>query len=435
MSASLDDAEQSLIGCALLRADVLDVVEWAPADFFDPRLRLIATAMARLHAERRPLDPLVVSGEFPEHKHGEIIALLSECVSAMPTADNAEHYAAILRDAALKRALCDLGVNMRDDRSGAETLDATWAALSALVQRKEPAARSIGDVALAAIRRMGERVEERQNGAPNRALVPTGLRDVDSTLGGGLPVGVVTVEGGRPGTGKSSLARQVALNTARAGHGVHVFSLEDREDVYGDRLLADLADVDLAKLRTGVIDAADGSRVLSAGGLVQKFPWLIDDRAGLSSVQIAMAVRRHRRDLDTRLVVVDYVQLMREPQAGHRAIEQVGAALKGLVRLAREESVSVLLLSQLNRDSEREERRPQMRDLRESGELEQDARVILFTHHWRDKQGSRTGKTEIIVAKNTNGVGEVVVEVGWDGSRTRYSDLYAGAHPNAPGQP
>ena len=433
-------AEEAVIGCCILEATAADG-DLDPAEFFDPRLRALFAAIRLLRVAGKPPDPVLVAAACPPGVGA--IGLISGCVTATPTADNVHHYAAMVRDASLKRRLVALHDVLASASSGAETLEAAWRALSAISARPQADVAMVGPVAFAAAQRAAVRADEIRDGIASSTLVPTGLRDVDIALGGGLPLGVVTVEGGRPSSGKSSLARGIARAASAAGYGVHVFSLEDRADTYGDRVIADLGEVELGKLRAGAIDGAEARRLLDAASTAHGLRWGIDDRAGLSSAQISIAVRRHRRDLGTKLVIVDYVQLMNEREAGPRKIDQVGAALKGLVRMAREENVAVLLLSQLNRECEKENRRPRMSDLRECGELEQDARIVFFTHHLRGEDGTKTGKAEIVIAKNNNGQGETRIDVRWDGAHARYQDVFSNTwtgapsngHPNAPGMP
>ena len=160
--------------------------------------------------------------------------------------------------------------------------------------------------------------------------------------------------------------------------------------------------------------------LMAAAGRLERASFGFDDRV-LSSAEIGTAVRRHKAELSTRLVVVDYVQLMTDE--GERTIDRVGAALRGLVRLARTERVAVLLLSQLSRLSEREKRRPQLSDLRESGELEQAARMVLFVHQETDDRGRFVGTAEILVAKNSNGPTHGLVQLAWDANRATFCDL------------
>jgi replicative DNA helicase len=284
----------------------------------------------------------------------------------------------------------------------------------------------IGAVVRDAIKAMQARSE-----SGGLAGITTGIDDLDGILGG-LAEGAVTILAGRPSMGKSALARTIADAANKAGHGVHVFSLEDTAETYGLRCLADHARTDLGDLR--VIGPSTPRHVLEstmrAGNeLYSRKGWLVDDSAGLSSGEISTRVRRYREQNATRLVVVDYVQLIREPGTKDKGAE-VAMAAENLVRLARDERVAVLLLSQLSRKcEERPDRRPQLSDLRETGVLEQVAYAALLCFRPEvymakdapDPAGLR-GTGAAIVAKNKNGrTGEVWMQ--WDSPTATYRQL------------
>jgi replicative DNA helicase len=262
--------------------------------------------------------------------------------------------------------------------------------------------------------------------------VPTGFPDLDALLGR-LCEGNVTILAGRPSMGKSALARSIALNAMREGYGVHVFSLEDTASTYGRRVLADLGRVDLHRLastRKGSITRADMASLTSAFDQVRGATGscLVDDSSRLSSAQIASRVRRHRPRNKTRLVVVDYVGLIREDVGkGGNIGAVVTKAMHGLVELARKERIAVLALAQLNRMADStEDGRPRMAQLRDSGELEQCAYGVMLVHrpdfHDPNCKPEWKGKGLVDVAKNKNGpTGDVVMK--WDASTATYQPL------------
>jgi len=244
----------------------------------------------------------------------------------------------------------------------------------------------------------------------------------------------VTIVAGRPSHGKSSLTRTIADNANLAGCGVHVFSPEDRKNTYGMRLLADRSRVDLGRLRTmkGVTKGELNAIMDAANGVYQRRNWLVDDSAGLTSAQMAMRIRRRRRGNQTRLVVVDYIQLVRESARDMK--DSVGLSIKNLAQVARDENVAMLVLSQLSRDVERRiDKRPQLSDLRETGELEQVAESVVFvmqpTKYLNpestgdsEEMEKWTGKGLAIVAKHKNSsTGQAVL--AWDGPTATYRDL------------
>jgi replicative DNA helicase len=377
------EAERAILGALLRNARrVAELVTVEPRDFYVPANMRIAMAIADLVAANKPVDELLVADALGEQLASVGgIAELVEIGSGHLTAENVAHYVGIVRDHALKRRVaCAVGEVMRvadDEHDSGEDAYSELLRQASLVEGPEQADRatSLADI-------VADSIARATGSKPSTARsVLTGYVDIDD-MTGGLARGSVSILAGRPSQGKSALARRIAFNATAAGEGVHVFSLEDSKDRYGDRCVADLADVDLAKFsaRTPCFTEAELERIHGAAAKVRLMPLLIDDGAGLSSVQIANRVRQRSRQLKTTLVVVDYVQLMRERGAREKR-DEVDRAAEGMVRLAREADVAVLLLSQLSRESERrDDKRPLLSDLRESGTLEQVADAVLMVH-------------------------------------------------------
>lgn len=379
------EAERAIIGALLRNARrVLELVEVPPArSFYHPTHVFVAEAIEGLLADGKPVDPVTVADQLG----GRLPAVggytgIAELAEGYLTAENVGHYVAIVLDHALKRRVCIAASEVlqvcEDEHDTGEDAHAELLRQASMVDGPEQAdrAQGLGELVTEAVARAtGTSPATRNRG------VLTGYADVDE-LTGGLARGAVTILAGRPSQGKSAFARRIAFNAAAAGEGVHVFSLEDSRDRYGDRTLADLADVDLAKFsaRVPCFTEAELGRIHGAASQVRLMALDIDDAAGLSSVQIANRVRQRARRLKTTLVVVDYVQLMRERGAREKR-DEVDRAAEGMVRLARESDVAVLLLSQLSRESERrDDKRPLLADLRESGTLEQVADAVFMVH-------------------------------------------------------
>lgn len=426
MSAAWDYvAEQSVIGAALLSSDVIYRVNLQSSDFFDPRYGKIWEAMQRLVAAEKPAnDPLLVQDELNRETQGIGLSVLSECIQAVPTSDNVEHYAGIVTAHATTRRIRSLLSNLvTSGLEGEELLHKTLEAVTGLTSGRADGAVSMSDCMTSTVEELLHELDQKRQGNAANLGLSTGLNELDDYLGG-IQVGVVTIIGGRPSMGKSSLARTIADNVNDAGAGVHVFSLEDRRTAYARRALSDFARVDLHRINTLRMTDEDISRIREAERAFRfKKQWLVDDVAGLSARDIALRVRRHIRENKTRLVVVDYVQLMRErdaPRADSRV--QVKLAIEGLHELARRENVAMLVLSQLNRDLEkRDDKRPELSDLREAGDLEQVADAVVFCY--RDEvyhpQTNQKGIGEIIVRKNKHGrVG--TGRLHWDASTATF---------------
>jgi len=419
------EAERAILGAVILsNGEVLDRVSLDPGLFFDPRHRDVAEAARRLHSERKPVDTISLHDALGPRSPG--LGFLSELLEGVVTADNAGHYAGIVRHHALtRRVAMAAGEILSCGLEGEELLGKALAVIGRIESHKPDTAKPMRDVVQAVFKRLDAINAGKQQGRKAWGL-PMGFGELDELMGG-IPPGVVTILAGRPSHGKSSLARSLADNANAEGVGVHVFTMEDSAESYGFRQLADAARMDLQRLRNADIRRGDMDAInFAAGNLNQREGWLVDDSAGLGSAEIAMRVRRHRHRNKTRLVVVDYVQLMREREArrGDKQ-DEVAKAAEGMQRLARDEGVAVLLLSQLSRESERrDDKRPMLSDLRESGVLEQIADVVMFAFRpdrYLDpdaKPGSKArqewddwaGKGMVIVGKNKHGqTGQVVM--------------------------
>jgi replicative DNA helicase len=360
----------------------------------------------------------------------------------VPTADNVEFYAAaVAEDALTRRVRIACSQIAHSALEGEELLQHALQIVTRLGGKRTDGAVTMSELAPKVLEQMVEQIARRGEGDPTVGGFATGLDALDAYLGGIQP-GVVTVLGGRPSMGKSALARTIAQNASAAGFGVHVFSLEDVRGAYARRALADIGRVDLHRVNTLQLAGGDIGRLdYAAQQLAQHTRWLVDDVAGVSASQIGMKVRQHIVENRTRLVVVDYVQIMREPDArrGDKRV-QVALSVEGLHELARRENVAVLLVSQLNRKlEERDDKRPQMSDLREAGELEQIADAILFCY--RDdvyNPDGPKGRAEVIVAKNKHGRPGTAMLV-WDASTATYRNPSArtmwGAAPERERQP
>lgn len=428
-----DTAEQLAIGM-LLTGEHVAPVDFTPEAFYSPRLRELAKAVHALrdagseHDVERVIAWVGQAGKLEAvGGQGEVLRLY---VTAKQTTWRAlpEVWDAVCDAWGTRRIREALGdVLAKSSQVGAEDLiGLVYQALGKVQLNRGDSTRNIGDVVRETVRAMHAR-----SLAGGLAGLTTGITDLDELLGG-LAEGSVTILAGRPSMGKSALARSIADAANQSGAGVHVFSLEDTAETYGMRCLADHARADLGQLRVigphtprGVLDAtmAAGQRLFERKG------WLVDDAAGLSSGEIATRVRRHREQNGTRMVVIDYVQLIREPGTKDKQAE-VAMAAENLVRLARDERVAILLLSQLSRKcEERPDKRPMLSDLRETGVLEQVAYAALLCYRPeaymgkddRDPQGYR-GKGAALVVKNKNGrTGEVWMK--WDAPTATYRNL------------
>lgn len=436
MKLSDDAAETALVAALLLGHSVPDELD--ASAFFSPRNRLIVAACLELRGRGVAVDANAVGDWLAANGKGDALRpseILDGLGAFKVWHKPAELWASVADYHATRRVVDALADISRAAGSvGAEELvGLAYESLSRINTGRADDATPIADVVAGTFRDMQARYEAAENGDVSAYGIPTGLRDLDELIGG-ITEGVVTIVAGRPSHGKSSLTRTIADNANLAGCGVHVFSPEDRKSTYGMRLLADRARVDLGRLRTmkGVTKGELSSVMTAANEVYQRRNWLVDDSAGLTSAQIAMRIRRRHRGNSTRLVVVDYVQLVREKARDMK--DSVGISINTLAQVARDEGVAMVVLSQLSRDVERRpEKRPQLSDLRETGELEQVAESVVFVMqpakylnpdnpHDDEEMRKWTGKGMAIVAKHKNSAtGQAVL--AWDGPTATYRDL------------
>lgn len=424
------EAESSILGAIFLRPEVVDEVDLLPEEFHDPRKREAYRAMQCLRGQNRKIDPVTVADELQRTGHLAGVGgipFLSDLLSIVPSADNVAHYALNVRKAAQTRAviyaLADARAGVARGLEGDELLGHCLSCLSTVNARSSERSQSMTELIGRTVGAMG-----RQTEGLTGDRVPTGFEALDGILGG-LPLGIVTVLGGRPSMGKSALARGIADSVAKAGHGVHYFSLEDTWETLGKRTLADHSRVDLEKFVTLKMNHGDKEPISMAYYRVREYGhrWRVDDEAGLSSAQIAMRVRRHKKQLGTKLVVIDFLQHVREDVKGTNPdFLRANIVSAAAVSLARSEGVAVLLVVQLNRELEkRDDKKPRMSDIRDSGSLEQDGKVVLFVYrdeYYTKDECKKPGIGEVIIAKNSNGrTGSV--ELAWDAPAASYRTL------------
>jgi replicative DNA helicase len=255
-----------------------------------------------------------------------------------------------------------------------------------------------------------ERIETLQRSGKAITGVPSGFADLDE-MTSGFQASELIIVAARPSMGKTAFCLNVATQAAVDGFGVAVFSLEMSKEALVQRMLCAEARVDSQAVRRGTLRDPDFTRLARAAGILQSCPVWIDDSPALSLLEMRSKARRLKVENDVRLIVVDYLQLMRSPEYSENRVQEISDISRSLKGLARELKVPVIALSQLSRASEQRggERRPILSDLRDSGAIEQDADVVLFIHRpemyqKEDSEGnSLEGMAEVIVGKHRNG--------------------------------
>ncbi|MGN6105451.1 MAG: replicative DNA helicase [Kofleriaceae bacterium] len=376
------EQENSVIGGILLKPDVLAQIDWLEASHFGyiPAAHAFG-AIRDLEAAGTPIDVVTVEAQMQRRGLTDPVKgyhYLGECSLRVPTADNVIEYAKLIRDAALNRQL-RLALDRvlsSDEQSGAELLSMALGAVSKLDGELPDDASTIDEVVRRRFQALEEIAEQRARGARTMTGFPTGVSELDRLIGGWQSK-IVTVVAARPGMGKSSLGLATADACSEAGFGVHLFSLEDSEDAYADRTMSRLSHVPAEAMRNASLDRTQLRSIASAWPKVTKRNWIIDGRSGITADEIVRSVRKHKKQNQTRVVIVDYVQLVRRPKglSPHEALTEI---VTTLADAAKHDDLAYVVMSQLNRGVEsRTDKRPMMSDLRESGSLEDRAKCVV----------------------------------------------------------
>lgn len=409
-------AERAVLCAVMLQPSCLARADLSAADMFDPRHRLIFEAMRTLALSKKPCDSITVADALGDNLRAVGgLSALAAILRESATADNVEYYAEIVRRKSLERAIrATASAVLSSNLEGDELLAAYQQSLARVSRRLPDRSTTMADLARETFREIQQRVE----GEKQRRVISTGIAALDETLGGGLEPGTTTVVGGWTSEGKSSLLRTIANNVAATGAAVDYYSLEAASSALGRRALSHHADIELNRVRT--LDVNHKPTRLEMTQLIEAvdrldFPrWRITNRAGLSSADIALLVRRAREEINTGIVIVDYLQKLKERGQSRR--EQVGVGINGLAALALNEDLPVLTASQFSRKpKDSPNRAPTLQDLRESGDIEQDSDNVLLIYHHNDWHG-------VIVAKQRDGI-TGGVRLHWDKRHTTWADF------------
>jgi len=418
------EAETSVLGAVLLTEQALDGVLLEAAlradDFYRPRHQLIFRAMVRLKEKAEPeaVDALTVcddlrrAGELDE-AGGE--AYVHSLPTFVPAAGNVLHYARIVKEYALLRRLLSATREIQDEvmvhhGDPRELIDR---AESTLFQIGHDDARGEMRSIEAVLHEEIDKLEELSRGDVGLTGTPSGFTDLDELTGGFQPGNLIVVAA-RPSMGKSTLATNIAENAAiDHGRPVALFSLEMSETELAHRFIASQAKISSDELRKGRVKADRWPKVLKAVEKLAGAPIFIDDSSDIGIIEVRAKARRLHAKHRLGLVVVDYLQLMRPEGRADSRVEQIGQISRGLKILARELEIPVIAVSQLSRAVEsRHPPIPMLSDLRESGQIEQDADVVMFVYRdeYYNRESERLGEADVIMAKHRNGpIGEVAL--------------------------
>ncbi|NLD50507.1 MAG: replicative DNA helicase [Clostridiaceae bacterium] len=425
------EAEQSVIGAVLLDKEVLSNITEviSSQDFYREDHKEIYEAVMDLYERGEPIDLITVSEQLKLRGTLEGVGgleYLTNLAGAVPTTANAKHYARIVEEKSILRRLIKVSseiVNMGYEASEEITflLDKAEKSIFDVIQkRNNQGFTPIKDVLLDTFNRL----EELYNNKGFVTGIPTGFADLDYKTSG-LHNSDLVLIAARPAMGKTSFVLNIAQYAAvHSKVPVAIFSLEMSKEQLVNRMLCCEAMVDSQRMRTGKLEDSDWQKVARALGPLSEAPIYIDDTPGISVMEIRAKCRRLKIEKNLGLVVIDYLQLMqgRGKDSRQQEISEISRSLK---ILAKEINVPVLTLSQLSRAPEqRQDHRPILSDLRESGAIEQDADIVMFLYRddYYNPETEKKNIAECIIAKHRNG-STGAVELAWLGQYTKFANL------------
>jgi replicative DNA helicase len=460
------EAEQALLGCLMFDNAAFERLSdrLRGSHFYEPFHQRLYTAIEDHIRQGLLAEPTILMERFkqdPAFQEFGGLRYLADLVDRAPPAANAPDYARVVYDLALRRELIRIGGDIIKEAPEPETaaLDQIERAEQSLYSLAETGKPSSGFVSFAeALKGAVQMAGEAYQREGKLAGLATNLDDLDQKLGGLYPSDLLVLAG-RPSMGKTALATNIAFNVARnyryeitpegrktvSGGVVAFYSLEMSAEQLAMRILADASGVSSDRLRKGEIDATDYGRVRDAAIEIGESPLFIDATGGLSISKLAARARRLKRaehGLD--LIIVDYLQLVTTGDSGGQKnrVQEISEITGGLKALAKELNVPIIALSQLSRQVEsREDKRPQLSDLRESGSIEQDADVVMFVYResyylgraepkegteehlkWQEDMDHLRHQAEVVIGKQRHGpIG--IVKLAFDEDTTRFGNL------------
>jgi replicative DNA helicase len=462
------EAEQALLGAILVNNDAFYRVSdfLKPVHFNEALHRRIYEVAGDIIRMGKIANPVTIKTFLPaDDKVGEmsVSQYLAALAGSAVTIINAEDYGRAIYDLALRRSLITIGEDMVNiaydaplDMPPQTQIEDTERRLFELAEtgRYDGGFQAFSDAVAQAIDMAGAAFE--RDG--NLSGVSTGIQALDARMGG-LQKSDLIILAGRPGMGKTSLATNIAYNIAAAyepevmpdgsfkpknGGVVGFYSLEMSAEQLATRIISEQTEVSSSKIRRGDITEADFEKLVACSQMMQKIPLFIDQTGGISIAQLAARARRLKRQRGLDVLVIDYVQLMTgSKKAGENRVQEITEITTGLKALGKELGVPIIALSQLSRQVEsREDKRPQLSDLRESGSIEQDADVVLFVFReeyyvknmeprdpddpkyteWEQQMDKVKGTADVIIAKQRHGP-TGTVKLAFQAEFTRFTDL------------
>lgn len=427
------EAEQSVIGAIFLEPEAFSTASQIlqPEDFYRAGHQRIFEVMLNLSDRGEPIDILTVTAALQDRKildEAGGVSYLTEIASSVPTAANISYYCKIVEEKALLRRLIRAATDIvttsythEDDVD--EVLNQAEREILEVANRQNTGSfKAIKDVLI----EVYDNIEQLHNRESDVTGIPTGYRDLDRITSGFQRNDLIIIAA-RPSVGKTAFALNIAQNVAvNTDENVAIFSLEMGADQLVQRMLCAEGNIDSQRLRNGQLEAEDWGRLTMAMGSLSNAGIFIDDSSGIRVSEIRSKCRRLKQEHGLGMIVIDYLQLIQgSPNSRENRQQEVSEISRSLKGLARELEVPVIALSQLSRGVEqRQDKRPMMSDLRESGSIEQDADIVgfLYRDDYYDQESEKQNIIEIIIAKQRNGpVG--TVELAFVKEYNKFVDL------------
>lgn len=421
------NAEASVLGACLLSLEAVEDAQalLSPEKFYGRAHRTIFEAIGNVAANGETPDVVTVAAELGGRLDGVGgVVKLSALVDAVPHARQVNQYARIVHERWMKRELLNISQDIKslvaDNASPNEIIGQVDGRLVGLLDTGgEDTARKIGEFA-------SEHFRELQEAPDETTGTLTGLDALDTNMGG-LQPGTLTVIAARPSVGKSALVQQIMLHVSgKLGQHAFLASLEMSKAELAERFICSLAKVDIRRLRMRTLSMFEWERAHKAASEVATYPWIVDDKAHLSTTQLVSRLRRYHREHPVALYAVDYVNqnFLTDPRRrGVSDASHVGYLFAAFKTAAKDLRIPIIAVSQLNRANEHENRRPRLSDLRDSGEIEQHADNVIFIH--RQKNSDTENAAELVIAKQRNGP-TGVFQVRFVPEQTRFVDSIPG---------
>jgi len=452
------EAEQALLGSILVNNDIIDEVSNTinPTSFYDPAHTKIYEVIETLNNKGMIANPITLKNYFEKDNMLSEVGgteYLVKLTRFSGSTKQAVDYAKIIHEMYLRRELVLISDNL-----SSETLDAKEQTAEKIIENTE---KSLFDLAERgsfsqsflkfnqALDQTIETATQAMKSDKGIVGVPTGLTDLDEKLGG-LHKSDLVILAGRPGMGKTALATNIAYHAAQnimsrqEKSSIAFFSLEMSSEQLSTRILSEQARIKSDDIRKGKVTEEEINRYIEASRNIYNLPLFIDETPAITIATLSNRARRIKRLFGLSLIVVDYIQLMRAPSSNRNdnRVQEVSEITQGLKALAKELRVPVLALSQLSRAVEqRDDKKPQLADLRESGSIEQDADVVMFVYReayylenkqpklgsiehaeWQSKMNDVNGLADIILGKQRHGP-TGLVKVAFEGIYTKFKDL------------